>query len=166
MPVALHGMPRPSHPVGIATHGRNAPGRDFISLTVNGRAEADGRRRGPTNTGRTMTTDLDLFLSEDGRQEAIGEVRRQIDAAGVTYLYCQFVSVTGRVMGKGVPAPHWETVAAQGFQLVYGATANLFIDRRGDYIGYGPEARELVGIPEPETFAVLPWDRKVARVFC
>ena len=26
---------------------------------------------------------------------------------------------------------------------------NLFIDREGNYIGYGPEARELVGIPEP-----------------
>ena len=53
-----------------------------------------------------------------------------------------------------------------GFQLVYGSTANLFIDRDGNYIGYGPEARELVGIPEPETFCVLPWDRKTARVFC
>ena len=49
---------------------------------------------------------------------------------------------------------------------MYGSTANLFVDRHGDYIGYGPEAWELVGIPEPETFAVLPWDRKVARVWC
>jgi glutamine synthetase len=34
-------------------------------------------------------------------------------------------------MGKGIPAAHWESVATKGFQLVYGATANLFIDRRG-----------------------------------
>ncbi len=69
-------------------------------------------------------------------------------------------------MGKGVPAPHWETIAQKGFQLVYGATANLFTDRHGNYIGYGPEAAELVGVPEPETFQPLPWDAKVARVWC
>jgi glutamine synthetase len=33
-------------------------------------------------------------------------------------------------------------------------------------MGYGPEAAELVGIPEPETFCQLPWDKRVARVFC
>ena len=43
-----------------------------------------------------------------------------------------------------------------GFQLVYGSTANLFIDRHGQYIGYGPEASELIGIPDPETFASCP----------
>ena len=35
----------------------------------------------------------------------------------------------------------------RGFQLVYGSTANLFIDRHDEYIGYGPEAMELVGLP-------------------
>jgi glutamine synthetase len=113
-----------------------------------------------------MSTDLERFVRQEGRAEAIADVRRRIDESGVTYLYYQFVSVTGRIMGKGVPAAHWETMARQGFQLVYGATANLAIDRRGEYIGYGPESRELVGLPEPETFVVLPWDRKVARVFC
>ena len=75
-----------------------------------------------------------------------------------SYVYYQFPSVTGRIMGKGVPAQHWETIAQKGFQLVYGATANLFTDRHGNYIGYGPEAAELVGVPEPDTFEVLPWD--------
>jgi glutamine synthetase len=113
-----------------------------------------------------MTTDLERFLAQDGRDEQIAEVRRKIDESGVTYLYFQFVSVTGRIMGKGVPSAHWESMARKGFQLVYGATANLFIDRRGDYIGYGAEARELVGLPDVDTFQILPWDRKVARVFC
>ena len=49
---------------------------------------------------------------------------------------------------------------------MYGSTANLFVDRHGDYIGYGPESSELVGIPDPETFCQLPWDKRVARVFC
>jgi glutamine synthetase len=113
-----------------------------------------------------VATDLDRFVAADGRQALVEDVRRRIDAEGVTYIYYQFPSVTGRIMGKGVPAPHWESIASKGFQLVYGATANLFTDRHGEYIGYGPEAAELVGIPEPETFEVLPWDRKVARVWC
>ena len=43
---------------------------------------------------------------------------------------------------------------------------NLFLNRRGEYLGYGPEAAELVGIPEPETFMQLPWDKRVARMWC
>ena len=113
-----------------------------------------------------MATDLERFVDADGRDDKIAEVRRRIDAEGITYIYYQFISVTGRIMGKGIPAPHWESIARKGFQLVYGSTANLFTDRHGDYIGYGPEAWELVGIPEPETFMPLPWDAKVARVWC
>ncbi len=113
-----------------------------------------------------MATDLERFIGEDGRDGAIADVARRIEAEGVEYLYFQFVSVTGRIMGKGAPAHNWERMARSGFQLVYGATANLFLDRNGNYIGYGPEARELVGIPEPETFCVLPWDKKTARVWC
>ena len=113
-----------------------------------------------------MATDLERFVEAEGRAERVKDVRKLIDASGVKYVYYQFPSVTGRIMGKGVPAEHWETIAQKGFQLVYGATANLFTDRHGNYIGYGPEAAELVGIPEPETFAVLPWDPKVARVWC
>jgi len=111
-------------------------------------------------------SDLEQFVNQDGRDDAIAEMRRRIDADGVTYIYFQFVSVTGRILGKGVPAPHWENIARKGFQLVYGATANLFTDRNDEYIGYGAEARELVGLPNVDTFQVLPWDRKVARVFC
>jgi len=113
-----------------------------------------------------MLTDLERFVAHDGRDDDIARIAQRIEAEGITYIYCQFASVTGRIMGKGIPAEHWPTVARRGFQLVYGATANLFIDRHGRYIGYGPEAAELVGLPDVETFAVLPWDRKVARVFC
>ncbi|MGH3499348.1 MAG: glutamine synthetase family protein [Nocardioidaceae bacterium] len=113
-----------------------------------------------------MSSDLEQFVAQPGREEAIARVRDEIDEHGVEYLYLQFASVTGRVVGKGVPAAHWERFAHDGFQLVYGATANLFTDRYDRYIGYGAEARELVGIPDVETFCVLPWDARTARVFC
>ena len=47
-------------------------------------------------------------------------------------------AITGRVMGKGVVADFFPQVAEKGYQLVYGATANLFTDRAGNYIGFGP----------------------------
>ena len=111
-------------------------------------------------------TDLENHVHADGRDNLVRHVREKINELGIKYVYYQFVSVTGRIVGKGVPARHWERIAERGFQLVYGATANLFLDRHGNYIGYGPEASELVGIPDPETFCQLPWDKRVARVFC
>ena len=114
----------------------------------------------------SVVTDLESYIREEGREDLVKEVRRQIDTLGITYIYYQFISVTGRVVGKGIPADHWERIAESGFQLVYGATANLFMDRHDNYIGYGPEAAELVGIPDPETFVQLPWDKRIGRVFC
>ncbi|HEX7995264.1 MAG TPA: hypothetical protein VF506_15175, partial [Streptosporangiaceae bacterium] len=58
-----------------------------------------------------MSTDLERFLATDGRADEIKRVRAEIDAKGITYVYYQFASVTGRIMGKGVPADHWETIA-------------------------------------------------------
>ena len=55
---------------------------------------------------------------------------------------------------------------SSGYQLVYGATANLFTDRAGNYIGFGPEESELAAIADLDTFAQLPWDPRVARVYC
>ncbi|MEK0083246.1 glutamine synthetase family protein [Geminicoccaceae bacterium SYSU G07066] len=109
---------------------------------------------------------VDEYVNAPGRAELVREVRKKINELGVTYIYYQFISVTGRIVGKGIPADHWERTAEKGFQLVYGSTANLFIDRHGQYIGYGPEASELIGIPDPETFVQLPWDKRIARVFC
>ena len=110
--------------------------------------------------------DIEAFVDAPGRDAMVKEVRKKIDELGIEYLYMQFVSITGRICGKGIPADHWEQVAQKGFQLVYGATVNLFLNRHGEYLGYGPEAAELVGIPEPDSFCQLPWDKRVARVFC
>jgi len=74
-------------------------------------------------------------------------------------VFFQQVSITGRVMGKGVVASFFGQVAEKGYQLVYGATANLFTDRYGNYIGFGPEESELAAVADLDTFAVLPWIR-------
>ena len=71
-------------------------------------------------------TALETYVKDKKRQDYIKQVRKKIDKLGIEYIYYQFISVTGRIVGKGVPADHWESVANKGFQLVYGATANLF----------------------------------------
>lgn len=119
-----------------------------------------------TLTRAETLTDLEAYVAQAGRAELVKQVRAKIDQLGVKYIYYQFISVTGRVVGKGVPADHWEAMAERGIQLVYGSTANLYLDRYRNYIGYGPEASELVAIPDPDTFCQLPWDKRVARVFC
>ena len=113
-----------------------------------------------------MTMDIEGFVEAPGRADQVRQVREMIDRLGIEYLYLQFVSITGRICGKGIPADHWESIAERGFQLVYGATVNLFLNRHGEYLGYGPQDKELVGIPEPETFCQLPWDKRVARLWC
>ena len=55
----------------------------------------------------------------------------------------------------------------EGYQLVYGATKVLSVtDRYGNCIGFGPEESELAAIADLDTFEVLPWDPRVARVYC
>ncbi|MEM8602653.1 MAG: glutamine synthetase family protein [Cyanobacteria bacterium P01_H01_bin.121] len=111
-------------------------------------------------------TSLEVCVAQAERTELVKQVRAKIDELGIQYIYYQFVSVTGRIVGKGVPAPHWERIAECGVQLVYGAMANAILDRHNNYIGYGPEASELIAIPDPETFCQLPWELRLARVFC
>ena len=109
---------------------------------------------------------LEEARNQPGRRERIEEITRRIESEGVKYVFFQQVSITGRVMGKGVVASFFPQVAEKGYQLVYGATANLFTDRAGNYIGFGPEESELAAIADLDTFARLPWDPRVARVFC
>ena len=109
---------------------------------------------------------LEQARGDAARRQKIGDIRRQINERGIKYIFFQQVSVSGHVNGKGVSATQWEKVAEDGYQLVYGATADLFVDRQERYIGFGPEESELAAIADLDTFAQLPWDPRVARVFC
>src|SRR5262245_51976854 len=109
---------------------------------------------------------LEEARNQPGRDGKIQEIVKRIEDEDIKYVFFQQVSITGRVMGKGVVASFFPQVAQKGYQLVYGATANLFTDLHGDYIGFGPEESELAAIADLDTFEVLPWDPSVARVFC
>jgi len=89
-------------------------------------------------------TDLEQHVNQPGRDKLVKQVRAKINELGVEYIFFQFISVTGRVVGKGIPTDHWERTCEKGFQLVYGSTANLFVDRHKNYIGYGQKLRNLL----------------------
>ena len=63
-------------------------------------------------------TDLEKHVNRPGRDKQVKKVREKINELGITYIYYQFISVTGRIVGKGIPSDHWEKTAANGFQLV------------------------------------------------
>ena len=68
-------------------------------------------------------TELEKHVNQPGREKLVKKVREKINELGITYIFFQFISVTGRVVGKGIPAAHWERTAEKGFQLVYGAVS-------------------------------------------
>ena len=60
-------------------------------------------------------TDLEAYVSQPGREDLVKQVREKINELNVTYIYYQFISVTGRIVGKGIPADHWERTAAVSY---------------------------------------------------
>jgi glutamine synthetase len=113
-----------------------------------------------------MTTDLDQHRELNSAPGALDGVRAAIAQHGVKYVYFQAVTVTGRVVGKVVPTPQIDRLAVRGVQQHRTAVANLQATREGELLGGGVEAAEYTAVPDLDTFAVLPWDTDVARVFC
>ncbi|MDQ0506726.1 glutamine synthetase family protein [Xanthobacter agilis] len=111
-------------------------------------------------------TDVFREISDPLRQERVARVREKIDRLGVEYIYYQYVTITGRVLGKAVPARHWEQNAKKGIQTWIGGVADLTVDITGTLIGFSANDGECLALPDPETFCQLPWEKKVARVFC
>ncbi len=117
-------------------------------------------------TARKVETDFQREVARPGRAELVARVRSTIDALGIDYIYLQYVSLTGRIMGKAAPARHWESLARRGVQTFMGGVVNVFPDRQGQLIGFPPNALEVIALPDPETFCQLPWNKRMARVFC
>ncbi len=111
-------------------------------------------------------SDLHNYLNDPARDGMIPEVRKKIDELGIDGIYYQYVSITGRIMGKIIPARHWERMAASGMQTWLGGVTNVFADKEGNLIGFAPNASELLALPDPDTFCQLPWNKRLARVFC
>ncbi|MFZ2501662.1 MAG: glutamine synthetase family protein [Nocardioides sp.] len=112
------------------------------------------------------TSPLDQHREENASSDLLKDAVKKIKKHNVGYIYYQGVTVTGRVVGKVMPANHLERVASKGIQQHRTAAANLQSTREGVLLGGGVNAAEYTSLPDLDTFAVLPWDTSVARVFC
>ena len=112
------------------------------------------------------TSALDQHRQQNASSPDLAAAVSTIQDRGVKYVYYQTVTITGRVVGKVMPARHFERAAIKGVQQHRTAAANLQSTREGVLLGGGVNAAEYTAIPDLDTFAVLPWDTSFARVFC
>ncbi len=118
---------------------------------------------------KSALTDREAFAQHrESNLEAgvIADLEQRINAAGVEYIYYMLPTIGAKVVAKMVPARHLRRNLEKGISLHRTAMADLQSDRMGNLIGGGIGAHEMVALPDPETFAVLPWDTSVARMFC
>ncbi len=111
------------------------------------------------------TTALDQHREQNASSPYLAEALSLISTHEVKYVYFQAVTITGRIVGKVMPARHFERAAVKGVQQHRSAIANLQTTREGQLLT-GIEAAEYTAIPDLDTFRVLPWDTDFGRVFC
>lgn len=114
-------------------------------------------------------TDNDAFAKHQAanlRPEVVKDLESKIAASGVEFIYYMLPTIGSKVVAKMVPANHIRRNLEKGIALHRTAVADLQSNRAGELIGGGVGAREMIALPDPDTFVVLPWDTSVARMFC
>ena len=101
-------------------------------------------------------TDLQAHVEAPGRADLVKQVSEKIKETGVDYIYYQFISVTGRIMGKGIHAAHWERLAEKGFQLVYARPRTCLSTATGITSATVPSLRNWLVSPIPKPSVNYP----------
>src|SRR5258707_9903371 len=84
----------------------------------------------------------------------ISELRRDLSASGVRYVFGAYTDVHGVPKSKCVPIGHLADMAAGSELYTVGALEGM-----GEL---GPNEDECVAIPDLGALTVLPWDRRYA----
>src|SRR5690554_4376415 len=132
-----------------------------------------------TSTTQATSTPLDIDISNRAHTTALDHHREinssaavkedlsaRIRESGVEYIYYQVVTLSGRVSAKVVPAKHLLRNLEKGIQFHRTAISDLQCNRAGELLGGGAQAAEFTGIPDADSFQVLPWDRSIGSFFC
>src|SRR5947209_1308149 len=85
------------------------------------------------------------------------DVRRIINERGVEFLFAQFVDMHAKPSAKLVPAHHLDDLLSDGAGFAGFAAGDL---------GQGPHDPDMIAMPDPTSFTVLPWRPTVARFAC
>jgi glutamine synthetase len=94
--------------------------------------------------------------------EAVEQLER--DAIDGVYLICP--SIDGRPVGKFVSRSDFDRVARKGMRLHPLALTDFRLTLTGESIGFKEEDPEGTMVPDFTTFRRLPWQPRLARVFC
>jgi glutamine synthetase len=89
--------------------------------------------------------------------ENADDVRRIVKDGGVEFLFAQFVDMHGKPNAKLVPADHLDDLLDEGAGFAGFAA--------GD-IGQGPDDPDIIAVPDPRSFTILPWRKNVGRFAC
>ena len=82
---------------------------------------------------------------------------RRLEKDGIGYVLAQWVDLHGTPRCKGVPASAAEMFLGGSAGFAGAATVGL---------GQGPHDHDLIGVPDLDTYTVVPWESGVARVVC
>jgi glutamine synthetase len=84
-------------------------------------------------------------------------VRNVVNDRGIEFLFAQFVDMHGKPSAKLVPAHHLDDLLTDGAGFAGFAAGDL---------GQGPHDPDMIAMPDPASFTVLPWKPTVARFAC
>ena len=106
--------------------------------------------------------DIENFVEADGRAEMVKEVRARIDALGIEYLYLQFVSITGRICGKGTGQGQADQQQKIMAQIKAGGGKRTLYEEHAEYLVHIDKAITLFAPvrtfpPDVYFFTWRPW---------
>lgn len=127
-----------------------------------------------------LATDRDGFVARhdlwnEAQYAAAGQVRRVMDEIGIEMVRFSFVDQHGILRGKtiarsGVPAALRSGVTVPSSLLLKDTSGksvfSVFSSDTGVGVGGFSGAGDIVLVPDPETFRVLPWTQNTAWILC
>jgi glutamine synthetase len=91
------------------------------------------------------------------RPQNLEDVRKEIKARGIEFLFAQFVDMWGKPSAKLVPASHLDDLFNEGAGFAGFAAGE---------IGQGPHSSDMAAMPDPTSFTPVPWQPNLARFAC
>ncbi len=84
-------------------------------------------------------------------------IRARLETDQIDYILAQWVDIHGTPRCKGVPASAFDQFIAGSAGFAGAATVGM---------GQGPHSHDLIGMPDLDTYTVVPWETGVARFAC
>src|ERR1700752_2417835 len=86
-----------------------------------------------------------------------GAVAERLRTGGIDYILAQWVDIHGTPRVKGVPASALHAFLGGSAGFAGAATVGM---------GQGPHSHDMIGMPDFNSYSVVPWETGVARVAC